>query len=49
MAQSLLLEELHPTVLAPRGLPEADCQAIVRTLATARFRADVRRALRAVW
>jgi hypothetical protein len=49
MAKALLLDEFHLSVLAPRGLPEADYQAICRTLATARFHAELRRALRAVW
>jgi hypothetical protein len=49
MAKALLLDEFHLSVLAPRGLPEADYQAICRILATARFRAELRRALRAVW
>jgi hypothetical protein len=49
MTKSLLMDEFHLTVLAPRGLPEADDQAIYRTLAAARFRAELQRALQGVW
>ena len=33
MAERIVIEEYHLTVLVPRGLPEADAEAIRRTLA----------------
>ena len=48
MARVLLLDEFHISVLAPRGLRDAEYAAIHRTLAGARFRAGLRRAIRKV-
>jgi 2'-5' RNA ligase len=48
MAKALLIEELHLTVFAPGGLPEAEYEAIRRTLDAVRFQADLRRAVRDV-
>ena len=44
MAKTVLLDELHLTVHAPRGLPEPEYAAIRRTLARAHFHAALDRA-----
>ncbi len=49
MAPTILLDEFHLAVRAPRGLREAAYGAIRRTLDGRRFQADVRRALRGVF
>ena len=49
MTKTVLLDELHLTVLAPRGLPEPEYSAIRRTLTRARFHAALDRAIREVF
>jgi hypothetical protein len=49
MSRTLLVEEFHLTVRALRGLPEAEYAAMRRALDTARFQADLRRAVRALF
>ena len=49
MAKTVLLDELHLTVHAPRGLPEPEYAAIRRTLARAHFHAALDRAIRDVF
>jgi hypothetical protein len=46
MAELLLIEEFHLSFLVPRGLPDAACRAVRRTLGGARFRAALLRAAR---
>jgi hypothetical protein len=48
MSRDLLIEELHISVYVPRGLPEAEYEAIRQTLDDARFQARLRRAVRHV-
>jgi hypothetical protein len=48
MAQTILIDEFHLSVRAPRGLQEAEYEDIRRTLDEPRFQADLRRALRDV-
>jgi hypothetical protein len=45
----VMIEEYHVTVFMPRGLPEAEEDAIRQALDDARFLADLRRALRIVF
>jgi hypothetical protein len=44
----ILIDEMHLGVRAPNGLPDAEVQAIRRTLNGLRFQADLRRAVRTV-
>jgi hypothetical protein len=48
VAKPILIEQFHLTVLAPPGLPEADYDRISAAVREPRFRADLRRAARAV-
>ena len=45
MAERIAIEEYHLTVLVPRGLPEAEAEAIRLTLADPAFEARLRRAV----
>jgi hypothetical protein len=47
MASYLLFEEFHLSLRVPRSLKKAEANAIHRVLEGARFRADLRRAVRA--
>ena len=49
MAKLILMDEFFLTIMAPRGLNEAACKAIWRTLNNRRFQSDLRRAVRAVF
>jgi hypothetical protein len=46
MARSLLIDELHLSILVPSRLPEADTAAIRRVLKSARFQIKLRQAIR---
>jgi hypothetical protein len=48
MAQTILLDEFHLGMRAPKDLPEADYQAMRRTLNDPRFQMELRRAVREV-
>ena len=48
MPKTLLMEELHLTITAPAGLPNARYQAIQRALRSKRFHARLRKAVREV-
>ncbi len=48
MAKNIVIEHFHLTVFAPRKLPEADYQAMHRTLSRGRFRVRLQRALQRV-
>jgi hypothetical protein len=48
LAKRILMEEFHLTVLAPRGLPQAEYDAMRQTLDDPRFHAQLRRAVRRV-
>lgn len=47
MTKYLLLDEFHISFLIPRDLPDRACAAVRRALNGARFRASLRRCLRA--
>ena len=49
MAKSILIEEFHLGVRAPRGLARSDYDSIDRTVNQPRFQARLRQALRAVF
>src|SRR5262249_50207643 len=49
MAKTVVMDELHLTVRAPRGLPEAEYDAIHEALTDRHFLARLRRAIRAVF
>jgi hypothetical protein len=49
MAKGILIEEFHLTVRAPRGLPDADYDALRLALDGKPFRARLRGAVRAVF
>lgn len=49
MAKVILMDEVHLTVFAPAGLRPAEYGAIRRTLAEARFRTRLGRAVRDVF
>jgi hypothetical protein len=49
MPKGILMDELHVSVSAPRGLPSTAYGAIHRALHARRFRAELRRAVRAVF
>jgi hypothetical protein len=46
MPNTILMEELHVTVVAPVGLRKADYQPMLRTLRSKRFHANLRDAVR---
>lgn len=48
MARPILMEEFHLTAYAPRGLSEADYDAIHRALSSSALRRRLRRAVRRV-
>ena len=48
MARFILLDELHLTVFAPCGLPEADYDAMTRALSGGRLRRRLLRAARRI-
>ena len=48
MAKTLLLDEFHLSIYAPRGLPDTDYEAIRTLLDDVRFQAELRRAVRNV-
>jgi hypothetical protein len=48
MAQTILLDEFHLGMRAPKDLPEAEYQAMRRTLNAPRFQKELRRAVREV-
>ena len=48
MAKTVVIDELHLTVRVPSDLPDAQAEAIRRTLAGADFMTRLRRAVRAV-
>jgi hypothetical protein len=45
MAKSILMEEIHVSLLVPASLPDVRCRAIRRTLNGAKFQAELRRAI----
>jgi hypothetical protein len=49
MSKRVLMDELHLTVRAPRGLPETEYDAIHEALTDWDFLTQLRRALRAVF
>jgi hypothetical protein len=49
MAKGILVDEFHLSVRAPPGLADAEYVSIRRTLDDRRFRAGLRRAVRAVF
>jgi hypothetical protein len=46
MAKMILMDELHLAIKVPRGLDEAACKVIGRTLNDKRFQANLRRVVR---
>jgi hypothetical protein len=48
MATNILIDEFHLTIQAPRGLPEAEYQAMRRALDDRRFQTKLRAAVRNV-
>jgi hypothetical protein len=48
MPKTVLLDEIHVTVLAPRGLKEKDYEAMSRTLRGRSFLGALRRSVRGV-
>lgn len=48
MAKNVMIEQYHLDVFIPRGLSEAETNAIRRTLDSARFQVHIVRAVRAV-
>jgi hypothetical protein len=48
VAKRIVMEEFHLTVLAPRGLPAAEYNAMRQALDDPRFHAQLRRAMRGV-
>jgi hypothetical protein len=48
VAKALLIDEFHVTFFVPPGLAEAEYADVRRVLDQARFRADLRRAVRGV-
>jgi hypothetical protein len=48
MVRLILLDEFHVTIRAPPGLPEGEYAAMRQALDDRRFRAELRRAARAV-
>jgi hypothetical protein len=49
MTSTVLIDEFHLTVFAPRGMRAAAYRAVRRTLDDARFRERLRRAIRDVF
>ena len=49
MAKPILIDEFHLSVLVPRGLPEAEYDAIRHTLDDARLQTDLRSAIQNVF
>ncbi len=49
MPKRIVMEEFHLTVFAPRGLPDAEYDAIQLTLNDAGFQKTLRRAIRRVF
>ena len=49
MAERIVIEEYHLTVLVPRGLPDAEAEEIRLTLTDPAFEARLRRAVRRVF
>jgi hypothetical protein len=49
MAKAILIDEIHLSVRAPAGLPDAEYVSIRRTLDDRHFRAGLCRAVRAVF
>ena len=49
MAERIVIEEYHLTVLVPRGLPETEAEAIRLTLADPAFEARLRRAVKRIF
>ncbi len=49
MPKSILIDEFHLTIFAPRGMPDARYVAMRRTLSGRRFQRDLRQAVRAVF
>lgn len=49
MSQSIVIDEIHVQVNAPRGLPVAVTNQMVRTLQQSRFLRQVRAAVREVF
>ena len=49
MPKTILLDELHLTVIAPAGQSELDFRAMLRTLRSKRFQANLRSAVREVF
>ncbi len=47
MAKTLLMDELHISIYAPRGLPDWDYEAIYRTLKSAGLQRQIRTAVKA--
>ena len=45
MTKMLLMDDIHVSVYAPRGLPDPEASAIYRTLKLARFRRQLRQAV----
>ena len=48
MAKAIVMDEIHLTVFAPRGLREEEYDAIHRALTDRRFRGDLRRTVEEV-
>ena len=48
MADPILIDELHVSIMAPRGLQPEEYDAISRIVGRAAFRVEVRRAVLAV-
>jgi len=46
MPKTILINEFHVSLYVPRGLPDRECDAILRDLDGARFRAQLQRAAR---
>jgi hypothetical protein len=49
MSQSIVIDEIHVHVNAPRGLPETVANPMVRTLQQSRFLLQLRAAVREVF
>ena len=48
MAKAILMDEIHVTVFAPHGLPEAEYKAMHKTLKDRHFVEQLRRAAREI-
>jgi hypothetical protein len=49
MARTILIDEFHLSIRAPRGLREPEYGAMRKTLDDRRFQSDLRRAVRGVF